>query len=120
MIIMLDDLSSVTLDEVDSMSVDAVFDDKGDVIFDSNNYYEEKGLRIFKHPLKIDFGLWAFFLYDRNSLVYYGSSNYVYVFAMSVSKEFNDRLSNFPLDENYIEKGYSTLPGYPNEEVICL
>lgn len=58
---MLDDLSSATLGEVDAMSVDAVFDVKGDVIFDSDNCYEENGLRIFQHPLKVDFGLWAFF-----------------------------------------------------------
>ncbi len=117
---MLDDLSSVTLDEVDSMSVDAVFDDKGDVIFDSNNYYEEQGLRIFKHPLKIDFGLWAFFLNDRNSLIYSGGSDYAYVFAMSVSKEFNNRLVHLCRNEQSSDKGYSYLPGYPDVQVTSV
>ncbi len=43
----------------------------------------------------------------------------MYVFAMSVSKEFNGRLIDLSRKEQGSDKGYSFLPGYPNEEVIC-
>lgn len=107
---MLKDLSNTTEAELDAMSVDAE-DGEGNIVLDADNYWEEGGLRFFKRPLKVDFGLWAFFLDDRSSLIADRHSDLVYAFAMSVSHEFNEKLAKIA------PAGYACLPGYPNFDI---
>lgn len=117
---MLKDLSSTTDAELDTMSVEARMDGEGNVVLETDSYWEEKGLRFFKRPLKVRDVDWACFLNDLNSLVVARHSIFVYAFVMSVSKEFNDLIDFFPFDEDYLEKGYDVLSGYPTLMEVSL
>ncbi len=113
------DLTNVTVEELNTISIDAAIKN-GYVILDPSTYIEKDGIRYFHKPLKVEYDTWAFSTLDCISLAKYFYQKDIYIFAMSINKDFNEKLGEIYIHNGYKDRGYDFFNSFTSSEVDAI
>lgn len=115
------DLNNVAEEEIDSISIPAVIDaEDGSIIFNESDYEIEDGIMFFKRPLKVKLNQLDSSTFDRMSIITSFLKEYIYVFAISAAKEFNENLIDFSKVQKSDNKHYIFYVSSGSEEFYAV
>ena len=113
------DLNNVTEEEIDSISIPAVIEDCS-IVFNESDYKVENGIMFFERPLKTKLSYLDVSTLDRMSIITSFLKEYIYVFAISAAKEFNENLIEFAKVQKRKDKRYIFYVSSGSEELYAI